>query len=169
MTRKSRIVIQAVTSCHLKLKHSSPKIDAPCEMNRLFRTGREYFTSTFVTHFNAPRFFSPISHFHSPSETPLPDSKLEFLDELDESPPSTVDGAPSDWISPMKSTVRHLHPWPEWVDLMEILTKKGYLEEGDGNPFQNGAMGVKEANRIRTACLDFTRDRFDLIRYWRIN
>ena len=138
-------------------------------MNRLFRTGREYFTSTFVTHFSAPRFFSPISHFHSPSETPLPDSKLEFLDELDESPPSTVHGAPSDWISPTKSTVRHLHPWPEWVDLMEILTKKGYLEEGDGNPFQNGAMGVKEANRIRTACLDFTRDRFDLIRYWRIN
>ncbi|RVX12478.1 hypothetical protein CK203_011499 [Vitis vinifera] len=28
------------------------------------------------------------------------------------------------------------------------LTKKGYLEEGDGNPFQNGAMGVKEANEF---------------------
>lgn len=48
---------------------------------------------------------------------------------------------------------------------MAFLSTKGYLEEGGGNPFQNGEMGVKEANRIRTACLNFARDRFDLIRY----
>ncbi|KAK9277769.1 hypothetical protein L1049_007316 [Liquidambar formosana] len=55
------------------------------------------------------------------------------------------------------------HPWPEWVQLMERLLKKGYFE---ADPFQSGEMGAKDSNRIRTACLNFARDRFDLIRYF---
>ncbi|XP_042018895.1 uncharacterized protein LOC121766694 [Salvia splendens] len=57
------------------------------------------------------------------------------------------------------------HPWPEWMDLMEKLLKNGYFDE-IGNPFaNNGQVGSKEANWIRTACLNFARDRYQLIRY----
>ncbi|XP_057777542.1 uncharacterized protein LOC130996056 [Salvia miltiorrhiza] len=57
------------------------------------------------------------------------------------------------------------HPWREWVDLMEKLLKNGYFDE-IGNPFANkGEVGGKEANLIRTACLNFARDQYQLIRY----
>ncbi|PHU08614.1 hypothetical protein BC332_20474 [Capsicum chinense] len=46
------------------------------------------------------------------------------------------------------------HPWPEWVTLMDKLLKTGYFQ---GNP--------NDPNQIRTACLNFARHRFDLIRY----
>ncbi|GAV64798.1 zf-RanBP domain-containing protein, partial [Cephalotus follicularis] len=46
---------------------------------------------------------------------------------------------------------------------MEFLLKRGYFD-GDGNPFERGELGFKEANGIRTACLNFSRDRYSLIR-----
>ncbi|XP_024012574.1 zinc finger protein VAR3, chloroplastic [Eutrema salsugineum] len=52
------------------------------------------------------------------------------------------------------------HSWPEWVDLMGMLVKKGYFGEG-----VNPLMGSKESNHIRTACLNFARHRFTLVRY----
>lgn len=130
-------------------------------MNRLFRTNREYFLST-VTQFNPPRIFCPISYRISPNGTPFTES-----DELEDRPQSsTGDGVASDSINHTKSTAYcHSHPWPEWVDLMKILSKKGYLGEGDVEDFQNRGTRVKEANLVRTACLNFSRDRFDLIRY----
>lgn len=59
------------------------------------------------------------------------------------------------------------HPWPEWVVLMERLLKKGYL---DRTAFQRASpasslSASKDSNHIRTACLNFARDHFDLIRY----
>ncbi|CAL1382674.1 unnamed protein product [Linum trigynum] len=57
------------------------------------------------------------------------------------------------------------HPWPEWVDLMELLFRRGYFE-ADGNPFQREELGGKETNSIRTACLNFARDQFGLIRFF---
>ncbi|EOA35132.1 hypothetical protein CARUB_v10020257mg [Capsella rubella] len=47
------------------------------------------------------------------------------------------------------------HPWPEWLDLMGMLVKKGYFGESVN----------KESNHIRTACLNFARHRFTLVRY----
>ncbi|CAH8363782.1 unnamed protein product [Eruca vesicaria subsp. sativa] len=46
------------------------------------------------------------------------------------------------------------HPWPEWLNLMGMLVKKGYFGET-----------VKESNHIRSACLNFARHRFTLVRY----
>lgn len=47
---------------------------------------------------------------------------------------------------------------------MEKLFKNGYFDES-GNPFaNNGEVGNKEANLIRTACLNFARDQYQLIR-----
>ena len=57
-----------------------------------------------------------------------------------------------------------LHPWPEWVNLMELLLSRGYFGDGDETPLQNGELGRRESNLIRTACLNFSRDRFDIIR-----
>ncbi|XP_008777784.2 zinc finger protein VAR3, chloroplastic [Phoenix dactylifera] len=59
------------------------------------------------------------------------------------------------------------HPWPEWVELMESLLKKGYL---DRTAFQRASpvsslSASKDSNHIRTACLNFARNHFDLIRY----
>lgn len=55
------------------------------------------------------------------------------------------------------------HPWPEWVDLMECLLKKGHFH-AEGNPFLNPCLGSKESNLIRTACLNFGRDHSHLLR-----
>ncbi|KAE9605296.1 putative Zinc finger, RanBP2-type [Lupinus albus] len=57
------------------------------------------------------------------------------------------------------------HPWPEWVNLMKYLLKKGYFDGAEGNPFENGDLGAKECNVLRTACLNFGRDRFELLRF----
>jgi hypothetical protein len=46
------------------------------------------------------------------------------------------------------------HPWPEWVGLMELLLKKDYLD----------LVGLDDVNRVRTACLQFARDRPGIIR-----
>ncbi|KAI5394545.1 zinc finger protein VAR3, chloroplastic [Lathyrus oleraceus] len=56
------------------------------------------------------------------------------------------------------------HPWPEWVDLMECLLKKGHFH-AEGNPFLNPCLGSKESNLIRTACLNFGRDHSHLLRF----
>ncbi|KAL8150753.1 hypothetical protein V2J09_020561 [Rumex salicifolius] len=55
-----------------------------------------------------------------------------------------------------------VHPWPEWADLMELLLKRGYFDE-----VGNEEMGfdAKDSNLVRTACLNFGRDRIDIIRH----
>ncbi|CAA7401392.1 unnamed protein product [Spirodela intermedia] len=56
------------------------------------------------------------------------------------------------------------HRWPEWVELMETLLRNGYLDRQYG--MERGSVAVsKSANRMRTACLDFARDRSELIRH----
>ncbi|KAK6921618.1 Zinc finger, RanBP2-type [Dillenia turbinata] len=57
------------------------------------------------------------------------------------------------------------HPWPEWVELMQLLLAKGYFGGSGGNPFQKQDLGSKDLNSIRTACLNFARDQSDLIRF----
>ncbi|KAH6790398.1 hypothetical protein C2S51_005404 [Perilla frutescens var. frutescens] len=77
--------------------------------------------------------------------------------EEEEFPPQKHEG--------VLSSIQISHPWREWVDLMEKLLKNGYFDE-IGNPFANkGEVGNKEANLIRTACLNFARDQYQLIRY----
>lgn len=48
---------------------------------------------------------------------------------------------------------------------MEKLLKNGYFDE-IGNPFASrGEVGNKGANLIRTACLNYARDHYQLIRF----
>lgn len=52
------------------------------------------------------------------------------------------------------------HPWPEWLGLMGMLVKKGYFGE-TANQLMTSSI---ESNHIRTACLNFARHRFTLVR-----
>ncbi|XP_007045253.2 PREDICTED: uncharacterized protein LOC18609865 isoform X1 [Theobroma cacao] len=151
-------------------------------MKKLFGASYKFLYPALKTHFENPEFpniLIPISYIHNSTNTLCPNSKLDVVfDELDElqssksiphsaQSPSGID-VPFDQRRPTKrneSTVLISHPWQEWVDLMEFLLKRGYFD-GDGNPFENGELGLKEANSIRTACLNFARDRFSLIRYF---
>ncbi|XVF85431.1 hypothetical protein PTKIN_Ptkin17bG0117600 [Pterospermum kingtungense] len=151
-------------------------------MKKLFRSSNKILYSALKTPFqnhDFPNIIRPISHLHSSTKTLHSDSKFDFvfneLAELQSSKPISHGaqspsgiGTPFDQERPTKrneSTVQISHPWQEWVDLMECLLKKGYFD-GDGNPFENGELGSKEANTIRTACLNFARDRFSLLRYF---
>lgn len=140
-------------------------------MHKLFQTNYEYLSSILRNHFKNSKFLSPISRFHDLSDKPDPNPKLDFvLGEVKELQSSKPENGVVQWGSESEPesvedrSVQISHPWPEWVDLMESLLKTGYFE-GGGNPFRNGDLGRKESKLIRTACLNFARDRYDLIRY----
>ncbi|KAI3453166.1 hypothetical protein Pfo_009829 [Paulownia fortunei] len=125
-----------------------------------------------------PKFYLPISHIHNPtSKNPsLYNPAIQFiLNEAQEFQSSkTQFNSPvqeeEEGFLPQKqrkvfSSIQISHPWREWVDVMEKLLKNGYFDE-IGNPFaNNGELGNKEANLIRTASLNFARDHYQLIRY----
>ncbi|XVE91955.1 hypothetical protein REPUB_Repub01dG0055900 [Reevesia pubescens] len=152
-------------------------------MKKLFRSSYKFLDPALKIHFENPYFpniLIPISYIHKSTKTLHTNSKLDVvfneLDELHSSKlpishgahsPSGID-VPLDQDRPTKlneSMVQISHPWQEWVDLMECLLKRGYFD-GDGNPFRNDELAFKEANTIRTACLNFARDRFSLLRYF---
>ena len=131
-------------------------------MHKLFRTYPIFLTN--------PTFLIPISQFHISSRTLAPNPKLQFVvnqvQELRSTNPTNEfvsASSDSDEPSGLDCAVQISHPWREWVDLMELLLKRGYFE-GDENPFRNGQVGPKESNRVRTACLNFSRDRASLLR-----
>ncbi|KAK1552479.1 hypothetical protein Q3G72_017763 [Acer saccharum] len=147
-------------------------------MHKLLQTSHRYLYSTLKGN---PKFLTPISHLHTPSKALDPDSKIGFivneLEDLQSSKSTNQNAKSSSETKEMhdlnlpregnESTVQISHPWPEWVDLMECLMKRGYFD-ADGNPFDNKGdeLGSKEANYIRTACLNFARDRYSLMRYF---
>lgn len=64
------------------------------------------------------------------------------------------------------------HPWPEWASFVDCLKTKGYLtesrtasspgdiaSEGNGNVF-----AYADRNILKNACLNFGRDRFDILK-----
>ncbi|KAF3432121.1 hypothetical protein FNV43_RR26860 [Rhamnella rubrinervis] len=136
-----------------------------------------YLFPTLRNKFRNPQILLPISHIHNRSNSLDPNSKLDFImnevEELQSSKPLNRDCAqlssdseeePRNLANAEESWVNISHPWPEWVDLMECLLKRGYFE-GVGNPFRSAQLGVKESNHIRTACLNFARDQYNLIRF----
>ncbi|KAF7827572.1 zinc finger protein VAR3, chloroplastic [Senna tora] len=145
---------------------------------KIFRISHLCFDPNLKNHLKGCKTFFPISLIHSLSKTLAPDSKLEFIlnevEELQSSKPTngfSLSASESEDFSdrevPSKgelSTVQISHPWPEWVDYMEYLMKRGYFD-AEGNPFRSGELGSKESNLIRTACLNFGRDRFDLLKF----
>ncbi|PWA85673.1 Zinc finger, RanBP2-type [Artemisia annua] len=97
-------------------------------------------------------FKTPNSHIHTISN-PAINFILDECKHLESpnpsNPPSKTDSEPSG--------VEISHPWPEWVELLKKLKKNGYFD---------GLVDGKESNRVRTACLNFARDRPYLLRYF---
>ncbi|XP_023522398.1 zinc finger protein VAR3, chloroplastic-like isoform X1 [Cucurbita pepo subsp. pepo] len=120
----------------------------------------------------SPKYLTPLLLFHGSNKSLASDSELELdFDKLEHG--SSIPRSPRSWISEKQVDLREISkarelnvqidPWPEWVNFMECLSKKGYFE-GGGVPFLNAELGAKDFNHIRTACLDFARDRSNLIR-----
>ncbi|KAJ6816775.1 uncharacterized protein M6B38_415735 [Iris pallida] len=78
----------------------------------------------------------------------------------------------------LKKEAEVVHPWPEWIELLDRLGRRGYLDrrtaveaavaEGAGIDLS----GIKEEvgldfsrdwSTVRKACIDFGRDRFDIL------
>lgn len=78
--------------------------------------------------------------------------------------------------------VELVHPWPEWVEFMELLMRQNYFDHrrrdesrsipnlvdggDDGLPLfsEEGIDFTRDFATVRTACVNFGRDRFDILR-----
>ncbi|KAJ4960031.1 hypothetical protein NE237_019941 [Protea cynaroides] len=89
-------------------------------------------------------------------------------------------------ISFDSSEALNSHPWPEWVTFIDRLKSKGYFDDEVSSPVEGGeggdgeggnsaaanlggdsaVMGTnsKELNRLKDACLNFARERFDILK-----
>ncbi|XP_068659251.1 uncharacterized protein [Aristolochia californica] len=78
-----------------------------------------------------------------------------------------------------KKEIELVHPWPEWVEFMEQLVRQNYFDHRRKDEDQiirelgcDEVLGLAEEGfdftrdwtTVRTACLNFGRDRFDLLR-----
>lgn len=80
---------------------------------------------------------------------------------------------------PLKKGVELVHPWVEWIELMERLVKQNYFDHrrkdedkmvndlGLGEIVDDGDGGIdfNDFKTVHTACLNFGKDRFDILRY----
>lgn len=121
-------------------------------MHKLLNSNHNLYT---VLKRNNTKFLKPFSQLHIATNVKVGFIVDQLEEDLDSPKPANA-----------KSTVQISHPWPEWVDLMECLMRRGYFNV-DGNPFEckTDELGFKEVNCIRTACLNFGRDSATLIRF----
>ncbi|KAK9161493.1 hypothetical protein Syun_007834 [Stephania yunnanensis] len=79
-----------------------------------------------------------------------------------------------------KKEVEFVHPWPEWIELMERLMHQNYFDHRRSDEdkvmrdlsIDVAGMGeelgfdfTRDWNTVRTACLNFGRDRFDILKF----
>ncbi|KAL5566064.1 hypothetical protein UlMin_029228 [Ulmus minor] len=80
----------------------------------------------------------------------------------------------------VKSEVELVHPWPEWIELMERLVQQNYfdhrrkdedrmIQESGFDPSQvasadSAGLDFKNYKLVQTACINFGKDRFDILR-----
>ncbi|XP_028770892.1 uncharacterized protein LOC114728187 [Neltuma alba] len=78
-----------------------------------------------------------------------------------------------------KKDVELVHPWPEWIELMERLVQQNYFDhrrrdedklvhdlgfDCAGLADDEGFEFTKDFKSVQTACLNFGKDRFDILR-----
>jgi hypothetical protein len=79
--------------------------------------------------------------------------------------------------------VEVVHPWPEWIELMERLVGQNYFDhrrkdedrmvkelgfdasEAVGVEDDNVGINFKDFKAVHTACVNFGKDRFDIMRF----
>ena len=82
-----------------------------------------------------------------------------------------------------KSELELVHPWPEWIELMERLVQQNYFDHrrkdedkmihdlgfdsslpGNSRVSDSSGLDFKNFKLVQTACLNFGKDRFDILR-----
>lgn len=81
-------------------------------------------------------------------------------------------------VSGLLKKVELVHPWPEWIELMERLVQQNYFDHKRKDEdkmvqdlgfdmsevFEEGFDFTRDWKTVQTACLNFGRDRFDILR-----
>ncbi|CAK7340719.1 unnamed protein product [Dovyalis caffra] len=94
-----------------------------------------------------------------------------------------VDFEESDLIELKRKEVELVHPWPEWINLMERLVQQNYFDHrrkvadntveslgldvsGVGNDSDGDGVAIdfNDFRTVQTACVNFGKDRFDIFR-----
>ncbi|XP_043708389.1 uncharacterized protein LOC122657675 isoform X2 [Telopea speciosissima] len=104
--------------------------------------------------------------------------RLDVSAAADSNLNSETDAAVKKEDNLFKKEVELVHPWPEWIELMERMVQQNYFdhrrkdEDGllqglsiDPSDFaEEGCDFTRDWTTVRTACLNFGRDRFDILR-----
>lgn len=83
--------------------------------------------------------------------------------------------------------VELVHPWPEWMELMEVLVKQNYFDhrrqrdgddDGEDEVMMVQSLGIdvpsssnvgaalfQDFRAVQNACVNFGKDRFDILRF----
>lgn len=79
----------------------------------------------------------------------------------------------------MRKGVEMVHPWPEWIELMERLVRQNYFDHRRKDEdrmvedlgfqveevVEEGVDFTRDWKTVQTACLNFGKDRFDILRF----
>lgn len=115
-----------------------------------------------------------LSHSLSSSSTTAANSRrLNFLQqEVQDLEPLKRVAAPStertripEGEEEKARSVEISHPWPEWLELMDHLLKRGYLDRETLHSSFSHCCSSKYSNLVRTAYLNFARENAELIRW----
>ncbi|KAF9669964.1 hypothetical protein SADUNF_Sadunf13G0019300 [Salix dunnii] len=117
--------------------------------------------------------------------TQNPETILSQNENLESGPSadgdSSVDFEESDLIELKRKEVELVHPWPEWIELMERLVQQNYFDHRrkvsdnmveslgldiSGVGYDGDGVGIdfNDYRTVQTACLNFGKDRFDIFR-----
>ncbi|XP_011036790.1 PREDICTED: uncharacterized protein LOC105134175 isoform X2 [Populus euphratica] len=117
-------------------------------------------------------------------KTEMIDSQDEKLESgLRDNGDSIVVFEESGLVELKRKEVELVHPWPEWIELMERLVQQHYFDpsrkvadnmveswgldvSGVGNESDGDGVGIDFNNfrAVQTACINFGKDRFDIFR-----
>ena len=118
--------------------------------------------------------------------TQNPETILSQNENLESEPSpdgdSRVDFEESDLIELKRKEVEFVHPWPEWIELMERLVQQNYFDHRrkvsdnmveslgldiSGVGYDGDGVGIdfNDYKTVQTACLNFGKDRFDIFRF----
>ncbi|KAL9393146.1 hypothetical protein Peur_012431 [Populus x canadensis] len=115
-------------------------------------------------------------------KTEMIDSQDEKLESgLRDNGDSSVDFEESGLIELKRKEVELVHPWPEWIELMERLAQQHYFDRsrkvadnmveslgldvsGVGNESDGVGIDFNNFRAVQTACINFGKDRFDIFR-----
>ncbi|KAL6001650.1 hypothetical protein ACLOJK_007390 [Asimina triloba] len=123
----------------------------------------------FLPHRPRPKPFYPHRfHFHfHPHSTAAADAPLT---EVFDSPAGAV-GEASGAAAPVAVDT---HPWSEWETFIEQLNGKGYFDAVDADSpaaTEDGSASAalpKDFHRVKAGCMNFARQRFDILKYCRL-